>query len=53
VLCTLPSVLHRGRDSRFLFAKGEGVPSDLHTAKGFAQGAGQQVFICKGRGGSK
>jgi hypothetical protein len=40
-----PSVLHSVRDSRFLFAKGEGVPSDLHTAKGFAQGAGRQFHL--------
>ncbi len=50
MLCTLPSVLHRGRDSRFFFAKGEGVPSDLHTAEGFAQGAGRQFHLQRARG---
>ncbi len=50
VVCTLPSVLHRVRDSSFLFAKGEGLPSDLHIAQRFAQGAGQQFHFRRAKG---
>ncbi len=45
MICTLPSVFHRVRDSSFSFAKGEGLPSDLHTAEGFAQCAGRQFHL--------
>jgi hypothetical protein len=50
VICTLPRVLHSVRDGSFLFAKGEGLPSDLHTAEGFAHGAGWQFHLPRVRG---
>ncbi len=50
VICTLPRVLHRGRDGSFIGCTGAGLPSDLHTSEGFAQGAGRQFHLQRLRG---